>query len=118
MTDRLTPEPEAEFGSRDWLEALSVEERLRVATTFAKFTDQSDPSPHAFHVSLTHLTWALAELVAVRAERDELAKRVTRAIFALKSPPPPGSQHYRSGWDDGLDAAIDAARAAIEEAAR
>lgn len=41
---------------------------------------------------------------------EELAKCVTRAIWALKSPPPPGSQHYRSGWDDGLEAAIDAAR--------
>jgi hypothetical protein len=41
---------------------------------------------------------------------EELAKRVARAIWALKSPPPPGSEHYRSGWDDGLEAAIDAAR--------
>ncbi|MFD5491559.1 hypothetical protein ACFWH4_01120 [Streptomyces sp. NPDC127091] len=39
-----------------------------------------------------------------------VAKRVTRAIFALKSPAPAGSEHYRSGWDDGLEAAIDAAR--------
>ncbi|MEU1450591.1 hypothetical protein, partial [Streptomyces mirabilis] len=31
----------------------------------------------------------------------------------LKSPPPPGSQHYRSGWDDGLEAAMDAARDAV-----
>jgi hypothetical protein len=43
----------------------------------------------------------------------EVAKHVTRAIFALKSPPPPGSQHYRSGWDDGLEAAMDAARDAL-----
>lgn len=40
----------------------------------------------------------------------ELAKHVTRAIFALKSPAPRGSEHYRSGWDDGLEAAMDAAR--------
>lgn len=33
-----------------------------------------------------------------------------RAIFGLKSPLPAGSQHYRAGWDDGLDAAIDAAK--------
>jgi hypothetical protein len=44
---------------------------------------------------------------------DELAKTVTRAIFALKSPAPPGSEHYRAGWDDGLEAAIDAARDAV-----
>lgn len=47
---------------------------------------------------------------AVDRAADVSAKSVTRAIFALKSPPPPGSQHYRSGWDDGLEAAIDAAR--------
>jgi len=44
---------------------------------------------------------------------EELAKHVTRAIFALKSPAPPGSQHYRSGWDDGLEASMDAARDAL-----
>src|SRR5438477_10118532 len=34
---------------------------------------------------------------------DELAKHVTRAIFALKVPSPDGSQHYQAGWDDGLE---------------
>ncbi|MFF1684657.1 hypothetical protein [Streptomyces sp. NPDC058254] len=62
----------------------------------------------------------LAELAAVRAERDEaraeLAKRSIRAIHALKSPVPAGSQHYRSGWDDGLEAAIDAVREMAEGA--
>lgn len=43
----------------------------------------------------------------------ELARHVTRAIFALKSPPPAGSEHYRSGWDDGVEAAMDAARDAV-----
>lgn len=33
---------------------------------------------------------------------------LTRAVFALKTPSPPGSEHYRSGWDDGLEAAIEA----------
>ncbi|MEU2996887.1 hypothetical protein ABZ684_04820 [Streptomyces sp. NPDC006995] len=42
----------------------------------------------------------------------------TRAIHALKSPVPDGSQHYRSGWDDGLEAAMDAARDALEGPAR
>lgn len=37
-------------------------------------------------------------------------QRVTRAIFALKSPPPAGSEHYRAGWDDALEAAIDVVR--------
>jgi hypothetical protein len=41
---------------------------------------------------------------------DEEIKRITRAIYALKSPPPAGSEHYRAGWDDALDAAIDAVR--------
>lgn len=42
----------------------------------------------------------------------------TRAIHALKSPTPDGSRHYQSGWDDGLEAAIDAARDALEGPAR
>jgi len=44
---------------------------------------------------------------------EALAKHVTRSIFALKSPSPDGSQHYQSGWDDGLEAAMDAARDAL-----
>jgi hypothetical protein len=57
---------------------------------------------------------AEAVLPAPADRAAELAKHVTRAIFALKSPAPPGSEHYRSGWDDGLDAAIDAAREAVD----
>jgi hypothetical protein len=41
---------------------------------------------------------------------EELIKRLTRAIFALKDPPPVGSPYYQNGWDDGLEAAIDAVR--------
>ncbi len=37
-----------------------------------------------------------------------------RAIHALKSPPPPGSQHYQAGWDTGLEAAIEAVQGAFE----
>ena len=44
---------------------------------------------------------------------EEVAKHVTRAIFALKTPSPDGSTHYQSGWDDGLEAAMDAARDAV-----
>ncbi|MFI2081487.1 hypothetical protein ACH43Y_14205 [Streptomyces rubiginosohelvolus] len=40
---------------------------------------------------------------------DQLRAAV-RAIHALKSPTPDGSPHYRSGWDDGLEAAMDAVR--------
>jgi hypothetical protein len=46
-------------------------------------------------------------------EVAEVAKHVTRAIFALKTPSPDGSKHYQSGWDDGLEAAMDAARDAV-----
>ncbi len=46
---------------------------------------------------------------------DDRTKRIVRAIFGLKSPPPAGSQHYRSGWDDGLEAAIDAAQNAVPD---
>jgi hypothetical protein len=55
----------------------------------------------------------LAVLPATTDRAAEVAKHVTRAIFALKSPVPPGSEHYRSGWDDGLEAAMDAARDAV-----
>lgn len=43
----------------------------------------------------------------------EIANHVGRAIWALKTPSPTGSEHYCSGWDDGLDAATDAARDAV-----
>jgi len=56
---------------------------------------------------------APAVVPAVDETAEAAAKTVTRAIYALKSLPPPGSQHYRSGWDDGLEAAIDAARDAV-----
>ena len=58
-----------------------------------------------------------AVLAALPAPADRaaegLAKHVVRAIFALKSPTPPGSEHYRAGWDDGVEAAMDAARDAV-----
>lgn len=41
---------------------------------------------------------------------NDQTRRIVRAIFGLKSPPPAGSPHYRSGWDDGLEAAIDAVK--------
>jgi len=47
-------------------------------------------------------------------DEGELATRAIRAVHKLKSPAPSGSQHYRSGWDDGLEAAIDAIRTAAE----
>lgn len=38
---------------------------------------------------------------------DPMKQILIRAIFALKTPSPDGSPHYQSGWDDGLEAAID-----------
>ncbi|MFI0233120.1 hypothetical protein [Streptomyces sp. NPDC017086] len=76
-----------------------------------------------------HRTYALADavlavvqpeldlpaVVSPPADRDaeEAAKHVVRSIFALKTPSPDGSKHYQSGWDDGLEAAMDAARDAV-----
>lgn len=40
----------------------------------------------------------------------DLLRAAVRAIHALKSPTPDGSPHYQSGWDDGLEAAMDAVR--------
>lgn len=74
---------------------------------------------HDVSITQTELGRTLAaEVLAVFPEppsraADDLAKHVTRAIFALKTPTPPGSEHYRSGWDDGLEAAIDAARGEV-----
>lgn len=44
---------------------------------------------------------------------DTVATYVVRSLFALKSPVPDGSKHYRSGWDDGVEAAMDAAKTAV-----
>ncbi|WP_371612899.1 hypothetical protein [Streptomyces clavifer] len=46
----------------------------------------------------------------------ELRQTAVRAIHALKSPPPPGSQHYQSGWGTGLEAAIEAVQAVFDQA--
>jgi len=54
-----------------------------------------------------------AVLPAPADRAADVAQHVTRAIFALKSPAPAGSEHYRSGWDDGLEAAMDATRHAV-----
>ncbi|MCX0246435.1 hypothetical protein [Streptomyces drozdowiczii] len=43
-------------------------------------------------------------------DQPTTATALTRAIHALKSPPPEGSQHYQSGWDTGLEAAIEVVR--------
>lgn len=46
---------------------------------------------------------------------DPIIRRVVRAIHALKTPPPDGSPYYRSGWDDALEAAIDAASGVLTD---
>lgn len=44
---------------------------------------------------------------------ETVATHVVRSLFALKVPSPDGSRHYQSGWDDGLEAAMDTARKAV-----
>jgi hypothetical protein len=44
---------------------------------------------------------------------DAVAVYVVRSLFALKDPKPDGSKHYRSGWDDGLEAAMNTAKSAV-----
>ncbi len=44
---------------------------------------------------------------------DAVAVHVVRSLFALKDPKPDGSKHYQSGWDDALEAAMDAAKSAV-----
>lgn len=106
---RLTAEREAE-----------IRERAPKRTAeFTAWLNKYSPMPggdaanHAETVLEEDVPALLAELDAVRAERDQAQKRASRAIWALKSPAPPGSEHYRSGWDDGLEAAIDAIRDAL-----
>ncbi|MGC5534243.1 hypothetical protein [Streptomyces sp. SR-10] len=56
-----------------------------------------------------------AQKDADRRNEASVERAATRAIFALKSPPPDGSAHFQSGWDAGLDAAIEAAQASVKE---
>ncbi|MFZ3592242.1 hypothetical protein [Streptomyces sp. BH104] len=102
MSARLTPQREAEM-------------------TAGRRADLLVMLLHGGAATNSIATYVVDALVtAVRAERDEaraeLVKRGLRAIHALKSPAPDGSQHYRSGWDDGLEAAIDAVREMVEGA--
>jgi hypothetical protein len=60
-----------------------------------------------------------AALAALRLSLTEggdfanaVAVHVVRSLFALKDPKPDGSEHYRSGWDDALEAAMDVAKSA------
>jgi hypothetical protein len=49
------------------------------------------------------------EEIASEAEADirkTFADRAVKAIWAMNSPEVPGSEHYRSGWADGLEAAM------------
>ena len=83
---------------------------------------EKDRSPEDIvrrHVMTLHLigeqlagveSWMWNHLADVRGVTTTapLKQTLTRAIFALKDPMPPGSGHWQAGFDDGLDAAIDA----------
>lgn len=102
---------------------VSAVDRAALVEAAAQAIRDSNGSPEALEWWRTHPqlipahVYADAVLAVLPAPADraaeELAKHVARAIFALKSPTPPGSEHYRSGWDDGLEAAMDAARDAV-----
>ncbi|BCM70899.1 hypothetical protein EASAB2608_06233 [Streptomyces sp. EAS-AB2608] len=106
-------------------EPMSVEERVArhlAAKDWLTTSDHWDQGRASFRAD--YLNHAREVIAIVReaepapqspADRaaEEVAKHVVRAIFALKTPSPDGSQHYRSGWDDGLEAAMDAARDAV-----
>ena len=80
-----------------------------------------NPLPHDPHEWLAHADAATLSPCAGRTgdtgrtalTPTELANHVARAIYALKTPAPTGSEHYRSGWGTGLDAATDVARDAV-----
>lgn len=39
-----------------------------------------------------------------------IAEHFARKVHKLKDPAPAGSEHYRSGWDDAVEAAADTIR--------
>lgn len=89
----------------------ALRDRIRRVLAQADGYDFESLEPHDYQIQAAALLAVLPEPTDRAAE--ELAKHVARAIWALKSPAPSGSQHYRSGWDDGLEAAMDAARDAV-----
>lgn len=113
MSERLSPQREAEIADL----SPAVAAMTRYAETTGPVTSDEGRALYRIATDLyAELNQSRTELAAVRAERGELKQRVARAIYALKSPAPQGSEHYRSGWDDGLEASIDAARTALDEA--
>jgi hypothetical protein len=118
----LSPEREAQFRALlESGEALSpnagwalLAELDRTRAELAEVRESLADQKRTTDYFAQQSTRRLADLQDVKAERDELKKRVTHAVHALKTPAPSGSQHYRSGWDDGVDAAIDAARDAFD----
>jgi hypothetical protein len=93
-------------------------------------TDPDRPDAVILHLpDITHLdtqVWSAdvglssAALVALRLSltqggdfAEAVAVYVVRSLFALKDPKPDGSKHYQSGWDDALEAAMDAAKSSV-----
>ncbi|MER5875512.1 hypothetical protein ABT119_06225 [Streptomyces sp. NPDC001910] len=118
----MTTNPQTDLPAR--LEAALTERFTELGNPFSAMRRQEkgpDGWPASRPVGPHHVAEVLRELlpavsVPAPAPTDraaEVAKHVTRAIFALKAPSPDGSKHYQSGWDDGLEAAMDAARDAV-----
>lgn len=87
----------AEFGAADLMREMAAR-ITTLETTLATARARLSAQPPTVHAG-------------------ETAKHVTRAITALKTPPPEGSSHYQSGWDDGLEAALEATLAVLPERA-
>lgn len=65
------------FGSLEWLEGLSRDERMAIVEVFAMYGDQTNPPVE--HAALTHLRYLVAE---VRHQDARIAELETRPSVA------------------------------------
>lgn len=113
---------EAEAMVRELKRPAELKRRAETRSSFTALISEAEQAKD--HEGAAHLAQELAKVEAKwqrddentksATSRDELKQRLARAIYALKSPAPSGSEHYRSGWDNGLEASIDAARTALD----
>jgi hypothetical protein len=60
-----------EVGSLEWLEALPSDQRLGIATVWARYAEKS-VGYHGDEGTMTHLKWAVGEVARLRAEINRL----------------------------------------------
>lgn len=70
--------PEPRVGTREWLESLSVAERLPVARVWAETADKAvnADEPWTLTATLVHLRWAVAELAKYVGHEPTVAEEM------------------------------------------